>query len=160
MTTPQVKNQIEEFLHQNLDSEQHFLVQVSIGSGKVNEGRVQVLMDSDSGITIEECAVYSRKLSKFLDESDFFEHSFTLEVASPGLDFPLTSERQFRKNIGRGLHLDLKEGPPVEGKFVSFENEVLDLEVSTQTKGRKAVVQAVQIPLQNIAKAKVTVSFK
>jgi len=160
MITPQVKDQIEEFLLQNLDSEQHFLVKVSVGSGKVNDGRVQVLMDSDAGITIEECAVYSRKLSKFLDEKDFFEYNFTLEVASPGLDFPITSDRQFRKNVGRLLNLELKEGAPVEGKLLMYRENDLDLEISIKNKGKKVVTNTVKIPLQNIAKAKVTVSFK
>ncbi len=160
MITTQIKNQIEEFLLQNLDSPQHFLAKVTVGAGKVNEGRVQVLMDSDAGITIDECAVYSRKLGKFLDEADLFEHSYTLEVASPGLDFPLTSERQFRKNIGRILVVDLKEGQKVEGKLVSFESDNLELETSEKTKGKKAVVKMVMVPVQNIAKAKVTVSFK
>jgi ribosome maturation factor RimP len=160
MTTHPVKDQIEGFLIQNLDSPQHFLVKVNVGSGKVNEGRVQVLMDSDTGITIEECAKYSRKLGAFLDENDFFEQAFTLEVASPGLDFPLTSERQFLKNIGRNLAVEIKSGAIVEGKFLSYNAGNIDLEVSEKNKGKKAIVKLVHIPSENILKAKVTVSFK
>lgn len=134
MTTSQVKDQIEEFLLQNLESTEHFLVKVTVGSGKVNEGKVQILMDSDAGITIDDCAVYSRKLGKYLDENDFFEYNYTLEVASPGLDFPLTSERQFLKNIGRTLILELKEGASVEGKLLAFEKTFW---VSKQLKKQK-----------------------
>ena len=160
MTTSQVKDQIEEFLLQNLESTEHFLVKVTVGSGKVNEGKVQILMDSDAGITIDDGAVYSRKLGKYLDENDFFEYNYTLEVASPGLDFPLTSERQFLKNIGRTLILELKEGASVEGKLLAFEKDILGIETTEKTKGKKVVVNTTEIPLINIAKAKVTVSFK
>jgi ribosome maturation factor RimP len=160
MTTSQVKDQIEEFLHQNLESTEHFLVKVTVGAGKVNEGKVQILMDSDGGITIDDCAGYSRKIGKYLDDNDFFDYNYTLEVASPGLDFPLTSERQFRKNIGRILILELKEGAHIQGKLLTFEKDILGIETTLKTKGKKAVVTTSEIPLTNIAKAKVTVSFK
>jgi ribosome maturation factor RimP len=160
MSETEIRQYIETFLDQNLDDPAHFRVKVHVGSGKVKEGKVQVLMDSDSGITIEECAAYSRKLGKFLEEQDLFENSYTLEVASPGLDFPLATERQYRKNIGRLLHLDLKTGQDVEGKLLRYEPNLLELEVSEKTKGKKAAIKTVEIPFDNIAKAKVTVSFK
>ncbi len=161
MTSTQIQESLELFLNQNLDSENHFLVKVNVGLGKVKEGKVQVLMDSDIGITIEECAVYSRKLSKFLDEADFFEHAYTLEVASPGLDFPLSSERQFLKNINRKLLVELKEkGQIVEGKLIAFQKNELQLEIEEKLKGKKAQLKLVEILLENIVKAKVTVSFK
>jgi ribosome maturation factor RimP len=161
MTSTQIQESLELFLNQNLDSENHFLVKVNVGLGKVKEGKVQVLMDSDLGITIEECAVYSRKLSKFLDEADLFEHAYTLEVASPGLDFPLSSERQFLKNINRKLLVELKEkGQIVEGKLIAFQKNELHLEIEEKLKGKKAQLKLVEILLENIVKAKVTVSFK
>ena len=151
---------ITQFLSENLDSPQHFLVKVTVGLGKVNEGKVLVLIDSDLGITIEECAVYSRKLGKFLEEKDLFEHAYTLEVASPGLDFPLNSDRQFAKNVGRKLQIERKEGGQVEGKVLSFKDKTLDLEVEVKQKGKKVTLEVIQIPIENIVKAKVIVSFK
>lgn len=160
MTSLEIKDQIEKFVLENLDSEDHFLVKVSVGSGKVKEGRIQVLMDSDSGITIDECAAYSRKLGKFLDDADWFENAYTLEVASPGLDFPLSSERQFRKNINRKLIVETKEGKLLEGKLLEFAQEQILLETEEKKKGKKAQIVPVAIPVQDIFKAKVTVSFK
>lgn len=151
---------ITHFLQENLESEAHFLVQVNVGLGKVQEGKVQVLMDSDSGITIAECAAYSRKLGKFLDEADLFNSAYSLEVASPGLDFPLSSERQFRKNIGRFLLLDLKEGKQIEGKLLNWNPDGMELEVHEKSKGKKVIAQTVSVKANEIVKAKVTVSFK
>lgn len=160
MNAVSTKEQIIQFLEENLESENHFLVQVNIGLGKVQEGKVQVLMDSDSGITIAECAAYSRKLGKFLDEADLFSSAYSLEVASPGLDFPLSTERQFRKNIGRFLLLDTKEGKQLEGKLLSWTPEVLELEVHEKSKGKKTNAKTIQVNAIEIVKAKVTVSFK
>lgn len=147
-------------MEENLESPEHFLVQVNVGTGKVQEGRVQVLMDSDNGITIADCASYSRKLGKFLDESDFFSLPYQLEVASPGLDFPLNTERQFRKNIGRKLLIDLKDGRQVEGKLLNWNPANLELESEEKSKGKKTVLKMLEIASADILKAKVTVSFK
>ena len=151
---------ITQFLSENLDSPNHFLVKVTVGVGKVREGKVLVLIDSDLGITIEECAIYSRKLGQFLEEKDLFEQAYTLEVASPGLDFPISSDRQFAKNVGRKLSIERKEGAPVEGKVLSFKDKNLELEVEVKQKGKKTKSEVVQIPTENIVKAKVIVSFK
>jgi len=161
MTSQQIKDQIESFINQNLESESHFLLEVNIGSGKVREGKVQVLIDSDSGITIEECSKYSRKLGAFLEESDLFEQAYTLEIASPGVDFPLTSERQFLKNINRNLAVEIKGSSTViEGKLLAYQEDKIQLEVSEKLKGKKSQLKMIEISLENIVKAKVTVSFK
>ena len=160
MNAADTKNLIAQFLQENLESEEHFLVQVNVGLGKVQEGKVQVLMDSDSGITIADCAAYSRKLGKFLDDADVFSTAYSLEVASPGLDFPLSSERQFRKNVGRNLLLDTTEGKTLEGKLLSWNPEFMDLEIQEKTKGKKSVARTIQLKASEIVKAKVTVSFK
>ena len=161
MIPQSAKEKIEEFINQNLESESHFLVQVNVGNEKAKSGIVQILLDSDSGITIEECATYSRKTGKFLEENELFENAYTLEVASPGLDFPLSSERQYLKNIGRSILVDLKsETSPKEGKLISYQNEILLLEVEEKIKGKKAQIKLIEIPADQIIKAKVTVSFK
>jgi ribosome maturation factor RimP len=160
MDSEKLRNQIALFMEENLESPGHFLVQVNVGMGKVQEGRVQVLVDSDTGITIAECAGYSRKLGKFLDEGDFFSLPYHLEVASPGLDFPLNSDRQFLKNIGRKLLIDLKDGKQVEGKLLNWNSASLELETEEKIKGKKAVLKTLAIASTDIVKAKVTVSFK
>ncbi len=160
MTSQDAQQTIEDFLNQNLDSESHFLVKVSITHGKVNESKVQVFMDSDLGINISECVTYNRKLSGFLEENDPFEGQYTLEVTSPGLDYPLTSDRQFAKNLNRKLHIELVGGKELEGKLLAASDQNLELEVEEKQKGRKVSFQTIQVPRIDIKKAKVTVSFK
>ena len=74
---------------------------------------------------------------------------------------PLSSERQFLKNINRKLLVELKEkGQIVEGKLIAFQKNELHLEIEEKLKGKKAQLKLVEILLENIVKAKVTVSFK
>jgi ribosome maturation factor RimP len=70
---------------------------------------IEVYVDSDSGITLEECSIISRKLSEKLDEMDFITGRYRLDVSSPGLDRSLKLLRQYQKNIGRNCKVKYKE---------------------------------------------------
>jgi ribosome maturation factor RimP len=76
---------------------------------------IQVFADKPAGgIGLEECTALNQRLDKILyDEMKLGDH-YTLEVSSPGLDRPLLGYRDFRRVIGRNVHLFLKE--PVRGK--------------------------------------------
>jgi ribosome maturation factor RimP len=70
---------------------------------------IEVYVDSDSGITLEECSVVSRRLSEKLDEMDLITGRYRLEVSSPGLDRSLKLLRQYHKNIGHNCKIKYKE---------------------------------------------------
>lgn len=61
---------------------------------------LRVILDSDEGITFTECENLSRPLSKLLDEKDFIEQSYYLEVSSPGLMRELRKPDHFEVCIG------------------------------------------------------------
>jgi ribosome maturation factor RimP len=62
---------------------------------------VQVFIDTDQGITADQCALVSRHLSLELDRTNLIAGRYRIEVSSPGLDRPIKLARQFKKNIGR-----------------------------------------------------------
>ncbi len=62
---------------------------------------LQIFVDTDSGITIGQCADLSRELAARLDELNVLDEPYELEVSSPGIDKPLTMFRQYKKNVGR-----------------------------------------------------------
>lgn len=77
-----------------------FLVDIVVRgerTGKV----IEIFIDTDAGISLEECARISRELSAKLDETDIMAGRYRLDVSSPGLDRPLKIRRQYEKNIGR-----------------------------------------------------------
>ncbi len=61
---------------------------------------LRAYIDKPGGITIEDCETVSRKLSDLLDEQDFIEDSYVLEVSSPGLGRPLKKEKDFARSLG------------------------------------------------------------
>ena len=86
-------------------------------------------IDKESGITIDDCVDVSRKLSDKLDEDDFIDSEYILEVSSPGLGRTLKSDRDFSKSIGRDT--DIKLYKPIdkvkefEGILKAFDNDTL-----------------------------------
>jgi ribosome maturation factor RimP len=64
---------------------------------------VRVVVDRDSGVTLDDVAEVSRVVSEELDTQDdgMGRTPYVLEVTSPGVDRPLTEERHWRRNIGR-----------------------------------------------------------
>ena len=62
---------------------------------------LRAYIDKEGGITVDDCEVINRKLSDWLDEEDFIEESYILEVSSPGLGRPLKKEKDFVRSIGK-----------------------------------------------------------
>ena len=75
---------------------------------------LRVYIDSDTGISLDDCARVSDQLSGVLDVEDPIHGTYSLEVSSPGLDRPLFFERQFDQF--RGAQIRVKMGMPVAGR--------------------------------------------
>lgn len=58
-------------------------------------------IDKDGGIAVNDCEAVSRAFSDKLDEQDFIEDSYIMEISSPGLDRPLKKEKDFARSIGK-----------------------------------------------------------
>ena len=58
---------------------------------------LRAYIDKPGGIGVNDCEVVSRRLSDILDEKDYIEDSYILEVSSPGLGRPLKKEKDFAK---------------------------------------------------------------
>ena len=69
------------------------------------------------GVTLDDCVRLTRDLSATLDVEDVVSVRYTLEVSSPGLDRPLRSARDFRRQRGRLAKVKLRE-PAADGQQV------------------------------------------
>ena len=127
-----------------------FLVDVKV---KGNEGNQKVLIfvDGDNGISIDQCSKISRQVGAEVEEEDFMKGKYTLEVSSPGLDFPLTLHRQYVKNVGRSLVVETVEGEKVEGELKEVKDETIELNCKQEMRSLK---------FEEIKQSKVKVSFK
>ena len=66
---------------------------------------LRAYIDKPGGIAINDCELISRALSDKLDEEDFIEDSYILEVSSPGLGRPLKKEKDFQRNLGEEVEV-------------------------------------------------------
>lgn len=120
---------------------------------------IKLYVDTDTGITIEHCIKLNRKLYAAIEEKGLFvDGDFSLEVSSPGVGEPILLNRQYIKNVGRWLEVDLKDGNRVEGQLLSAALDYLELEVTTG-KGKKQTIHTQQISYDAISKAVVAVKF-
>ena len=139
-----------------------FLVEVVISGNRVQK-KVVVIIDGDNGATIEDCAKLSRALSAKLDEEeDSIPEKYTLDVTTPGVDFPLKLKRQYKKHIGRGFKITLTDKSQVKGKLISTSDESIEIEFEEKTdkKSKKKEMKTMELPFDMIDKAFVQISFK
>jgi len=154
-----LKDQITALLTTLLEDDKYFIVEVQVSPSKVRQ-KITVLIDSDAGISIDECAEISRKLDDLIFENDLIPHAFTLEVSSPGVDYPLAMPRQFYKNIGRTLRVILKDGIEKKGELLSANEEGFVLKEIVKKKKKDEETPLLTLQYEAIAKAEVQVSFK
>jgi ribosome maturation factor RimP len=137
-----------------------FVVEVTLSKGPSSV--LSFWIDTDEGVTIDQCARVSRKLSAWLEENDPFDFPFNLEVSSPGLSRPLKIRRQYVKNIGRKLRVKTISGETVVGKLGAVDDEGITLEPDSKKKPKKAEKienTDVKLAFDAIKEAKVEISF-
>jgi ribosome maturation factor RimP len=78
---------------------------------------LRVIVDADSGVSLDDIALVSREVSARLDGTGAMgDAPYTLEVSSPGVDRPLTEPRHWRRAAGRLVRVPLAgPGPGAPG---------------------------------------------
>lgn len=133
----------------------HFLVEVRIKP----TNNIKVFIDGDEGIILSELISYNRKLYKQLEESGAYpDGDFSLELSSPGLDEPLKLLRQYRKNIGRFVEVNLADASKLEGKLLSANEQGIVVETETG-KGKKKEIRQENLLFDQIKNTKIQVKF-
>lgn len=128
MTLKEIGQKLEDLIPPVLETAKAFLVGTRV---RVERGStiLQVFVDTDTGITIDQCALISRELSGLLEmQKEFTTIPYLIEVSSPGLDQPLKLLRQYRKNVGRRFHVqfatDTQPGT-LTGTLIGVEDDQL-----------------------------------
>lgn len=133
----------------------HFLVEVRIKP----TNNIKVFIDADEGIQLSILIDYNRKLYKLLEEGAFFaDGDFSLEVSSPGLDEPLKLNRQYKKNVGRYVHITKADSAVVEGKLLEAGDDGVIVETETG-KGKKKEIKSETVLFTDIKTTKIQVKF-
>lgn len=158
-----IENRVIELVEEKIaDRPDLFIVDVKMHPS----GLLTILMDGDQGIGIKDCAAISRHVGFHLEEEEAIEQAYHLEVSSPGIDTPLKSLRQYRKNLNRSVSVKLNDGTVHEGKLLAAEDANITIEENMKPakvageKNKKAQMVENIIPFDQIAETKVLISFK
>ncbi len=107
----------------------------------VKEGSSKYLrayIDKPGGITVEDCEIVSRAFSDKLDEKDFIDEAYILEVSSPGLGRPFKKDKDFERNIDEEVEMKLYKAVNHKKDYVGLlrafdkDNITIELEDGTE----------------------------
>jgi ribosome maturation factor RimP len=122
--------------------------------------RITVVADGDDPLDLDSIAALSRSASDLLDRFDDSPRPsatpYVLEVTSPGVERPLTSEKHYRRARGRKVELTMSDGSSLIGRVGQVHVGAVRLVVR---EGARAALSVREIPLDGIAKAVVQVEF-
>ena len=96
---------------------------------------VKVVVDGDSGVSLDDIATVSRLVSGLLDDNDPLtgSQSYVLEVTSPGVDRPLTQPRHWARAVGRLVEVPVGE-EKITGRVASADGAGVGLDVGGDTR--------------------------
>ena len=122
----------EELISPIIEEHRFALVDVEY----VKEGSnwyLRAYIDKPGGITVDDCEVVSRRLSDLLDEQDFIDDAYILEVSSPGLGRPLKKDKDFARSIGEEVEIRTFRAVEHEKEFTGilrdFDKDKLVIEL-------------------------------
>lgn len=137
MTRKEVYEQkAEELLLPLVEAQQFELVDVEYVK-EAGNWYLRAYIDKEGGITVDDCEVISRAFSDRLDEEDFIEDSYILEVSSPGLGRPLKKEKDYARSMGK--ELEIRTYRPIDrqkefyGILTAYDNNSVTIEEQDKT---------------------------
>lgn len=111
----EIVNKIKFLLGSIIEDAQLELFGVRISHHKASCA-IKIFIDRPyGGIILGECARVNKRLIKEIDSEGFLGENYTLEVSSPGLEWPLKTKKDFLRISGHKTRLMLLE--PIGGKM-------------------------------------------
>ncbi|HLV14359.1 MAG TPA: ribosome assembly cofactor RimP [Xanthomarina sp.] len=148
---------VENLLKEGLEEKQHlFLIDLTISE----DNSIKIVIDGDTGVTVEDCMFVSRAIEHNLDRE---EQDFSLEVASAGATSPLVNVRQYKKNVGRTLEIKTNDKVIEADLLDATDNHIVvqweSREPKPVGKGKVTVQNKAEIAYKDIVEAKVMIKF-
>ena len=146
-------SKIEALLAPLLEGTDMFVTNLQIEPGN----NIKLFLDADEGLNVQKSVSINRQLVAQIDELGWYPNGdYSLEVSSPGVDEPLRSLRQYKKNIGRTLAVTNVEDLEQIGVLKAVTEVGISIEVKINKKKETALVE---VPFENIKQSIVQVIF-
>ena len=163
LSGPARERALRVFLEKDEKGRRELKAQIAAGGEglpeRLVEGRLSV--EQLSGVTHEDCEAFSRDFGVLLDVEDLVPGGeYTLEASSPGLDRKLTKAEEFQRFAGCLVKVQtfepIRNNRHWRGRLEAGSGKIISLDLVAMhqnSKSRKAGVDNVEIPLENIEKA-------
>lgn len=118
---------------------------------QVDTQTLRLLIHKPGGASIEDCQFMSRIANPILNVHGMVPEIHNLEVASPGLNRPLVTEADFRRNLGRKVQIEVSSSTGDFSQFNGILNDVSDGKILLNPASGKTI----QILISEITKAQI-----
>ena len=160
MSTESLKSSIANLIDPILKAEGAELVDVELEEHR-NRKTLRLLIYNPGGVSIEDCRRVAKMLQPVLVVHQLLADDWNFEVASPGLDRPLRTLDDFRRNCGQPVtvnYLDHGQNRHLVGIITNVTNGVVALQSIPNNKTnspKNHQEQEIDIQIANITKAKI-----
>ena len=149
-----------------------FLVDIHL-KGAFPKGRVEVLVDTETGVSVSECLSLNRFLNSAFETSEEMKRlvgdEFEITVSSPGIGEPIKHVRQYIRHVGHLLRVQYTDdgqavqevlGRLLRAEVLETPCPYIDLGPVTTGKGNNTVHhEPIRLELDSIERAVVEVEF-
>ncbi len=144
---------LRELIEPILEANAVDLVDLEVRGSKRNL-LLRIFVDVPGGISINECVRLSREFEDAIEMENLIPGAYRLEVSSPGIDRPLKTVRDFQRNIGRLVEIQVYE----EDRLQKFRGDILQAE-DASIKIQQENGDVIDIPIDRIHKALIQIKW-
>jgi len=116
---------------------------------------VRLTIDKPGGVSLDDCAVYSREIESVLDHDDFIPTTYVLEVSSPGIERELYKIDDYRRFTGQMARVKTNQAFGGQRNFAGTIVGVRDDEIEFQDRTNGPI----DIPFDTIVKGNLMVDL-
>lgn len=113
MNKKELKKEIYPLAEESAKELGYEIVDIEFQNGSKHD-LLSIFIFKKDGIDLDDCSEMSRMIEKKLDELDILKNPYYLEISSPGLDRPLKTKDDYRRNIGN--EVEVKLYAPIDNK--------------------------------------------
>lgn len=157
-----MQSELKDYIEEYLGKTDYYLIDYYV-LGKKNREVLEIFLDRRETATIDDYAVISRELWKWIEESSFADSISKIVVSSPGIDEPFKYVWQLNKHVGRSLNVKLINGEEKEGilkEVVEDDEPKIVLEAIGNKNKKDKLMESEIIFFGDIKDSRVIVSFK
>ena len=109
-----IMNKLNDLLTNDLEA-----INVSIFGNSASKN-IQIMIESDVGVSIDNCAEVSKLARNIITMEKFIEDDYNIEVSSPGINRPLYNLKDFIKYQDEKVFIELKRNINNQKRFKGY----------------------------------------